>query len=448
MTAMKTRGNITIALLFVLLISIAGMGLLTHSIIHGKIGGARQKNWTHREKLFGPLFLHLHRYLERLAITDISRYPAPENDFFNRLNFPDNENGGILIRGRFRTDPLEIGEFFQRLRITYDVQALLRKPPYVYAAQISADLLKGRIPLNEIPLMINGPDPENVEQFLEKTGIRTRHREKPIVAKTEVTFNLKAYLLDSLKIKGTTLGWPEIRKKLKMDVSGEPIAEGLYLVGEGDMVEAVFIQGDVDSLRFSIVGDRQMISIRFRNTLYALSYIPGQCSLDSWEGRGADGRCFQEKIMVNGNIWNLEQEGTSAFVDGSRIQILTAGKIIVQSSLKSEPLELKDISFSHIALISTDKNLVSQSDVEAGIVLSAREDIQIQGNLISAGKVINSGKTVRIDGSLYGEAVENSGIIETHSRPGRFDSSRYLTTGDFRYLKNIIVRSFMEEENE
>ena len=109
---------------------------------------------------------------------------------------------------------------------------------------------------------------------------------------------------------------------------------------------------------------------------------------------------------------------------------------------------MKDISFSHIALISTAKNLVSQGEVEAGIVLNAREDIQIQGNLISAGKVINSGKTVRIDGSLYGEAVENSGIIEIHCRPGRFDSSRYLTTGDFRYLKNILVRSFMEEENE
>ena len=445
---MKTRGNITVALLFVLLTSIAGMGLLTHSLIHGKIGSARQKNWAHREKLFGRLFLHSHRYLERLATTDISRYPTPENDFFNQLNFPDNEDGGILIRGRFHMDPLETGEFFQRLRITYDVQALLRKPPYIYASQISADLLKGRIPLSEIPLMINGPDPGNVEQFLEKTGIRTRHREKPIVAKTEVQFNLKAYLLDSLKIKGTTLGWPEIRKKLKMDVSGEPIPEGIYLVAEGDTVEAVFIQGDVDSLRFSVMGDRQTISIRLGNTLYTLSYIPGQPSLASWESRGEDGRCFQEKIMVNGNVWDLEQEGTSAFADGSRIQILTAGKIIVQSSLKSEPLELKDISFSHIALISTAKNLVSQGEVEAGIVLNAREDIQIQGNLISAGKVINSGKTVRIDGSLYGEAVENSGIIEIHCRPGRFDSSRYLTTGEFRYLKNILVHSFMEEENE
>ncbi len=445
---MKNRGNITVALLFVLLVSVAGMGLLTHSLIHGKIGSARQKNETNREKLFRHLFLHTHRYLERLATTDINRYPAPESDFFNQLNFPDGEEEGIRIRGRFHVDPLETGEFFQRLQVTYDVQALLLRPPTVYSSRISADLLKGRIPLDEIPLLINGTDPENVEQYLEKTGIRTRHREKPIVAKTDVTFNLKAFLLDSFKIKGTTLGWPEIRKKLKMDVSGDPIAEGLYLVAEGETVEAVFIQGDVDSLRFSVTGDRQVISIRFRNTLYRLSYVPGQPSLASWEGPGEDGRCFQEKIMVNGNVWNVEQEGVSAFADGSRIQILTAGRIVVQSSLESEPLELKGLSFSHIALISTAKNLVSQGEVEAGIVLCAREDIRIQGNLISEGKVINNGKTVRIDGSLYGEAVENAGIIETHCRPGRFDSSRYLTTGEFRYLKNILVRSFMEEQDE
>lgn len=445
---MKTRGNITLALLFVLLTSIAGMGLLTHSLVHGRIGSARQKNWAHREKLFRQLFLHSHRYLERLAATDIRLYPAPETDFFNQRNFPDGEADGTRLRGRFHIDPTETGEFFRRLRVTYEVQASLPKPPTIYSSRISADLLKGRIPLSEIPLMINGPDPENVEQFLEKTGIRTRHRERPIVAKTEVAFNLKAYLLDTFKIKGTTLGWPEIRKKLNMEVSGEPIADGPYLVSEGDTVEAVFIQGDVDALRFSVRGDRQVISIRLGRTLYSLSYIPGQPSLAGWEGGEEDGRCFQEKIMVNGNVWNLEQEGTAAFVDGSRIQVLTAGKIIVQSSLKAEPLELKDISFSHIALISTAKNLVSQSEVEAGIVLSGREDMQIEGSLISEGKVIHNGKTVRIDGSLYGAAVENSGIIEIHSRPGRFDSSRYLTTGDFRYLKNILVRSFMEEEDE
>lgn len=445
---MKTRGNITVALLFVLLTSVAGMGLLTHSLIHGRIGSARQKSQAHRERLSRHLFLHTHRYLERLATTDVNLYPAPESDFFNQPNFPDTEAEGIRIRGRFRIDPMETGESFQRLRITYDVRALLRKPPYACSSQISADLLKGRIPLGEIPLLINGPAPENTEQFLEKTGIRTRHRERPIVAKTEVSFNLKAYLLDTLEIKGTTLGWPEIREKLHMEVSHEPIAEGIYLAAEGETVEAVFIQGDVDSLRFSVMGDRQMISIRLGDALYTLSYIPGQSSLASWESPGGDGRCFQEKIMVNGNIWDLEQEGSVAFADGSRIEILAAGRIVVRSSLESEPLELKDLSFSHIALISTAQNLVSRGEVEAGIVLDTREEIRIQGSLISEGKMIHGGGTARIDGGLYAEAVENSGIIEIRCRPGRFDSSRYLTTGDFRYLKNILVRSFMEEEDE
>ena len=119
------------------------MGLLTHSLVHGRIGSARQKNGTHREKLFRHLFLHTHRYLERLAATDINRYPAPETDFFNHANFPDGEAEGIRIRGRFHVDPLETGEFFQRLRVTYDVQASLPRPPTVYSSRSRPICSKG-----------------------------------------------------------------------------------------------------------------------------------------------------------------------------------------------------------------------------------------------------------------------------------------------------------------
>lgn len=448
MITMKNNGHIALALLFVLLISIAGMGLLTHSLLHTKIGNARQKSGFQSEKLYRQLYLHLHRFLEKLNASDVNQFPAPENDFFNPENFPDVATEGCCVRGLFRIHPLEVSENFQRLRIIHDVEATISRPVRTGSAQISVDLLKGRIPLDEIPLFISGTAPENMERFLETMKIRAPRPERPVVAKPEVEFRLKAYLLDCFKIKGTALGWPEIREKLHLEISDEPIEEGLYLIQEGETVEAVFIQGDVDRLRFSIDGDKQVMTIYFHNTPYCLKYIPGQCTFETWESREESRGCFREKIMVNGNIWNLEQEGAAAFVEGARIQVLTAGKIVIRSSLNPELPVLKKITVSHIALISTAKNLVSQKEVEAGIVLNAQEDIQIHATLISAGKVINQGRKVRIDGSLYSNGIENAGIIEMHYLPGRYDSSGYFSTADFRYWKNVLVHFFMEAENE
>lgn len=445
---MKNQGHIALALLFVLLISFAGMGLLTHSILHDKIGNSRLKSGSQSEKLYRQLYLHLHRFLEKLNAADANQFPAPESDFFNRENFPDSATEGCRVRGLFRIQALEASASFERLRIIHDVEAAIPRPVRAGSAQISVDLLKGRIPLDEIPLFVSGEAPENMEQFLETVKIKIPQRERPVITKPEVEFRLKDYLLDCFKIKGTALGWPEIREKLRMEISDEPIQEGLYLIQEGETVEAVFIQGDVDRLRFSIDGDKQAMTIYFHNTPYGLKYIPGRCAFEAWDSREESRRCFKEKIMVNGNIWNLEQEGAAAFTEGARIQVLAAGKIVIQSSLAPEPPLLKKITVTHIALIPAARNLVSQKEVEAGIVFHAQEDIQIHATLISAGKTINQGRKVRIEGSLYSKGIENAGVIEMHYLPGRYDTSGYFSTADFRYWKNILVHSFMEAENE
>ena len=85
---MNRRGNIVIAVLFVLLLSFSGLALLTHSLLHSKIIGARRSKWQVAGGLEMALLLQLHRYRQQLDNSDMNQFPDPENDFFNTDNFP------------------------------------------------------------------------------------------------------------------------------------------------------------------------------------------------------------------------------------------------------------------------------------------------------------------------------------------------------------------------
>ena len=85
---MNKRGNIVIAVLFVLLLSFSGLALLTHSLLHSKIIGARRGKWQVSTALEEVLLLQLHRYRQRLVGSDMNQFSDPENRIFQQREFP------------------------------------------------------------------------------------------------------------------------------------------------------------------------------------------------------------------------------------------------------------------------------------------------------------------------------------------------------------------------
>jgi hypothetical protein len=114
---MAERGQIILALLFLMLLSVSGLALLTHTGLHLKIVAARKDKRLAAAALERTLVLNLHRYREKLAAADMNAFPEPESGFFNRGTFPDLLEDGFTSRHQFSIIPLSEGEGFRVLRV-------------------------------------------------------------------------------------------------------------------------------------------------------------------------------------------------------------------------------------------------------------------------------------------------------------------------------------------
>ncbi len=128
------------------------------------------------------------------------------------------------------------------------------------------------------------------------------------------------------------------------------------------VVEAVFVEGDVQRLEFRAADGLQTIVFRQGGRWAELSYRPGQGSL-LWSGPEAvSGFRFAEKIFVHGDIWSIVQAGKAAFADESRIQILASGQMRVETGLRGENLELQKARFAHLLLMTSGKDFFGDDE--------------------------------------------------------------------------------------
>ena len=114
---MAERGHIVLALLFVLLLSVSGLALLTHTGLHLKIIAARKDKRLAAVALEQALMLSLHRYREKLAAADMNAFPEPESEFFNRVTFPDQAGRRVLEPPPIRSLTLRDDDDFRVVRI-------------------------------------------------------------------------------------------------------------------------------------------------------------------------------------------------------------------------------------------------------------------------------------------------------------------------------------------
>lgn len=441
---MPCRGNIVISLLFVLLLSVSGLALLTHSDLHVKIIAARKGKWQAAAVLERELLLNLHRYREKLAIADMNAFHAPENDFFNQATFPDQTAGGCQSQNHFSRYTLRSGEDFCEIRIINRIEVKKIGSRLLAAGQAGVDLLKGNIPAGEFGLAVNKEIVETPAVYLESRGVEYPGGQLPLIGKLAATSATGRLLAETLRLGITVPDWRWIREKFNLEPSDAPVPPGIYLVQDEGAVAAVFIQGDLQKLEFGAGGGWQAVTFQQDDRRSELRYQPGLESL-AWSGPEAvAGQAFAEKIIVHGNVWDIEQAGAAAFLDASRIQLLASGCLVVRSELVSENLVLRKEKIPGLLLMTSGRDFFSNEAVNADIVLDMTGEKTVQAQVLTTGSLINGNGSIEISGGLYAGDIQNSGRLQVDGSAGRFSFSNYLSLPDFKFLKNFRVH-FVEE---
>lgn len=445
---MNCRGNIVIAVLFVLLLSFSGLALLTHSLLHSKIIGARRSKWQVAGGLEQAVVLQLHRYRQRLDTSDMNQFSVPEIDFFNTVNFPATDEGGFQVKNNFSQQPLNPGSNFLKVRIFNRLAAGRKNSRLAYCGQASVDLLKGDIPLSEFALLVNKEIAATQAAYLAGKGVEWPGSIITLPGKPAVEGDCRRLLAETLQLDGQFPDWRQLREKFNLEPSDAPIPSGIYLALASGLVKAVFVEGSLQLLEFATASGRQSIVFRQDNNLFELSYQPGQESV-LWSGKEVvSGYGFAEKIVVHGNIWAIEQSGSAAFAADSRIQVLASGKMVISSGLEGKNLGLQKTKFANLLLMTTGQDFFSGDEINADIIMATGADVTVEAHLLAAGKLIHGDGLLKLSGSLIAGDIENSGSLQIRALAGQFDFPACLSLKNFQCLQNFRVHFITEGSDE
>jgi hypothetical protein len=438
----KKEGILLVSVLFVILLTFIGLSLLTSSISHIRIQRARIKKNTAVSGMVQELVCYLHNLREKIFTANLNIYPIPETDYFNREIFPDHKKGPIIISGLFSHRISDYNRF-KKIRISDAIQVTSESNNYCVQSDILIDILSGKIPLDFFPLFlskkIEGPE----ELFLQNQGIDIGGTTNFIISDTAIEFHVSDFLIDSLKISGAILNWENLRKKFGLEIKDEPIEKGIYFIHEDNVLESIFIQDDLQRLIFSTENGRQIIQFYIAGDLYELSYPPGQDGFFYWDNQIQNDAFFKEKIIINGNVWSLEQKNNFAFQEDSHITLLVSGKTIIRTSLKAEHLDVKKMSIPKLTLICSNNSLFNSTD-PSEVIVDTPPHTDIHASFLVNGAFSNRGSDLDIYGNVFAKDIKNQGIIKIIPKNCNSLLSDYFFTSDFKCVYQFLI-NFIEE---
>ncbi|MDQ1354301.1 MAG: hypothetical protein QG657_4610 [Acidobacteriota bacterium] len=451
----NNKGNIIIALLLVMFLTFLGLSLLGFSIFHSWIRNARTQRLTETDRMRQELIYYLHSFREKVLSQDLRPFTNPAVDYFNKSYFPDTTvgagsgGGKILIKNSFTNLVFPKG-FYTKTRIIDRMNVSSSKNNYTINAEVFIDMASGQIPLTFFPFLVGNPGeiPVNMENVENMDGGSSYLA----LNGAEVEFNASDFLANCLEVQGTALTWAAMREKFGFEVSNDPIPEGIHLLVEDNQVKCIFIQGDVERLVFSTTDNIQKILVSKGGVAHEYHYKPGENYFIDCDNLTQEPWLFKEKIVVNGNIWALEQVGDAAFAEAAHITLFASGTVIIRSDLvtKTKNLDLQKIMSTSLTLVSASGTLFDREDLKPGIKIAPKDgenDTCIEASIITNGKLTNESQELEIRGSIYCKELENQGHIKVHHVDTGSDWGTFFRTMDFKYIYHFHI-NFIEEIEE
>jgi len=439
------RGNILLSLVAVILVTLIGLSLLGHVVTHQKIIGARQRRAARIEPVAQELTRHLHDVKQRALNADFQAMADPPAEFFNPSQFPDQHIEDIVISDRF-SHSIHHFATYDAINMVNRAESVSTIHPYGFAAEMEIVLLRGEIPLSFIPVYLREKIDVSPSSYLEANGVSINALTQAIIDDSPTTFDTDAFLLGALQIQGRTLDWVSVRRKLGFDIVDEPIPDGIYFFQDESRISAVFVQGTLQKLVFHSRDDRQFILLRQGDVDYPLAYRPGHDLFIAWDPSIPDETGFDEKIIVNGDCLSLEQEGEVAFHPDSGIQLQVSGKTIITGSLVSDPerFSLKKTGWTHLTIIGGKHGLSGDSGSETAVIIENPQETLLELSLLINGEIINHSRNLILNGSLFGDSLKNSGLININHLCPQFNEDAYFLTKNATITHKIII-NYIEE---
>lgn len=464
----KNNGNILLAVILMLLIFFGGASLLSFSIIHSRILGARAHKIVQTNRMLQELIIYLHEFREELFANSMQDYLVPEKEFFTTTHFPKRTTPTkieITPSFRFISTPLS-GYKVTRVYSNFDVlsRGRYRALPSVHQlkSEVFVDILSGQIPLSFIPFFLGEKPGIPASNFMEVNRIIDKSDVPSFPSQIAAQTDVVAMAADALNIPpNKILMWRDIRAKIGLPIIDDPIPPGLYFIVESPFVRALFIQGNVEQLTFSISGSSlpyiQEIRLVINAQPYQLRYKPKEKYFSCWDNRIPSTAIFGEKIMVNGNILSMQQQGDAAFAAYANILLLVSGRTMITSDLRTQAYHLNvgEIQLTSLTLATGLEQLYG---MEAGIqepalVVDTVNKTNIEATVFCDGTFINNSQTLQLSGSLYCQRLENTGLIELqhiHSgaQPLTPNAPVFLRTMDLKIVSQFLVNYIQEVYNE
>jgi len=447
------KGNIVIALLLVMFLTFLGLSLLGFSIFHTWVRSARTQRITETDRMRRELIYYLHTFREKVFSQDLRSFMNPAADYFNKDYFPDTSvsagsgsGGNMVIKNSF-TNLVFPKEFYTKTRIIDRINVSSSKNNYSINAEVFIDMASGQIPLTFFPFFPDKPG--------EAPGIvENMDGGSPVMALNgvEVEFNVSEFLLNCLEVQGTALTWAAMREKFGFEVSDDPIPEGIHLLVGDNQVKCIFIQGDVERLVFSTADNIQKILVSKGGVVHEYHYKPGENYFIDRDNLTEEPWLFKERLVVNGNIWSLEQVGDAAFAEAAHITLFASGTVVIRSDLvtTTKNLNLQKIMSTGLTLVCASGTLFDREDLKPGIRIEPKDgadDICIEASILTDGKLTNESPKLEISGSIYCKDLENQGVIESRHVDAGSDWGAFFRTLDFKYIYHFHI-NFIEEIEE
>jgi len=453
------NGSLLLVLSFVVFLTFIGFSLAFSTISHTRITGERAFKLQVTENLKEDVIYYLHNFRRRIFEEKLNRCANPVVEYFNSVQFPQQEiNGRSVVSPSFNyVETLYV--HYKKFRVTgqFGTRTIATGAAacYLVRADVSLELLSGGVPVSEVPFFlekqVNGP------QFLEDNRITSAGNLAMTVGEEETDLDFAGCIADALEIpRRILLQWREIRLKLGMPQSDQPLPEGIYCFQGSGVVPAVFIQGDLEQMIFFVVPDTdgQVQGIRFTlaGGSYEIQYRPGAVDFQCTDQAVAQQSLFKETLIVNGRILSLVQQGDAAFTASARILLLVSGRTVIRSDLLRETnhIGLDTVKVTALTLVTGMEQLfgISYEDDPPGITVDTGVTGRVEATLITSGDLSVQSDQLEVRGSVYAKDYKSGGSLKVRREASGRAHGEYFKTVDYNYLRRFLLYAVEEVEGE
>jgi hypothetical protein len=467
------RGSVTVTVLLLMAVFTGlGLAMLHASAMHVKINGFRRFSalldcasenglkrglrdltaWIEAEALLAPVGqagVEAVRADPRAAFPALvqealgSAFPRSLEESFDGLSWASRAECGF-------GELADMGGYLRitaRLRIEASGGLSRIRPRRLSVLEGSLGLLAGRLPLAAIPLYIEGAmtdgqraafPGENGIELPAKPGlpVGAALTAAPGGVLPDDPSPLAAKALNIGVFRPGDLSPARLREALGLEVSADPVPDGVYLVHDDLGLGGVFVQGDLDEMVLAIREDAQVVVFRAGGSEWRLEWSPARVRTEfaAPDGISAYDLVPLPIVLVNGAIAALgggavgtdgriemRFDGeTPAVLSGVDLTIVSADRVTIASHLILEGVRWQDgvpyskDSEAQLVIYAAGRDIASGEAAAGGIAVAAGGpgDLKVQASLTAAAggfRIEGEGRTVELLGGLQTGAYEGNG---------------------------------------